>query len=136
MAQQKIKFNDIVIKQPVTFKRSKETTFAEDSNRDMTGVLHAKPKFTVEAFNMEWKHLSLSEMSTILQIVDLGETFQMTYLSPYYGTWRTDTFYVGEGSEDCGCIEESGEFYDSLTFNAICVNPLQRYTPPVSGGGS
>lgn len=131
MAQQKIKFNNNTIKQPVSFKRSKETTYAEDSTRAMTGVLHAKPLFTIEAYSIEWKHLSLSEMATILQIVDLGNTFQMTYLSPYHGYWRTDYFYVAEGSQDYGSIEENGEFYDTLSFNVICVNPLSA-----TGGGS
>lgn len=131
MAQRKILFNNNNIKQPVSFKRSKETTFSDDSGRDMTGVLHAKPKFTIEAYSIEWKHLSLSEMATILQIVDEGYTFTMTYPSAYHGYWRTDTFYVGEGTQDYGSIEENGEFYDTLSFNVICVNPLSA-----TGGGS
>jgi hypothetical protein len=126
MAQKKILFNNTVVKVPTVFAPQFEITFSEDSTRSMTGVLYKKPQFTVEAYKMEWKHLSLTEMSTILQIVDHGDNFTVYYPSAHHGEWRTDTFYVGRGEMDMGSIEENGEYYNSLSFNIVCINPLPR----------
>ena len=124
MAQKKIKFNNVVIKTPVEFSPEFETTFSEDSTRSMAGVLYKKPLFTTEAYKMAWKHLSLTEISTILQIVDHGANFSVYYPSAHHGAWRTGTFYVGKGSMAVGSIEENGEYYSELSFNIVSVTPL------------
>lgn len=125
MAQEKITFNGTVIKQPDEgLKYSFETTYSEDSTRVQTGVLHTTPLFTVESYGYEATGLTIQEMKTILQIVAKGKHFKMHYFSPYYGTWRDDTFYVGKGSLTIGTLRQDKELFDSLSFNIVGVNPI------------
>lgn len=126
MKQEKILFNGIEIKQPdsgslgINF----ETTYTDDSDRNMNGTAIITPLFTVESYSYEATNLTLQEMSRILQIVDKGEVFNMRYLSAHYGRWRTDEFYVGKGSLSVGTWKVSEEKYDKLSFNIIGVNPI------------
>lgn len=123
--QEKITINGTVIRQPDTgLAFDFETTYTEDSTRVQSGVGHFTPMFTVEAFGYEASGLTKAEMYTILQLVAKGGNFQLHYYSPYYGTWRTDTFYVGKGSLKIGSLIEDGELFDSLSFNMIGVNPI------------
>lgn len=123
--QEKITINGTVIRQPDTgLAFDFETTYTEDSTRVQSGVGHFTPMFTVEAFGYEASGLTKAEMYTILQLVAKGNNFQLHYYSPYYGTWRTDTFYVGKGSLKIGSLIEDGELFDSLSFNMIGVNPI------------
>ena len=126
MAQDVIKFNNTVIAQPdAGLGFDFETTYTEDSTRVQSGVLHASPMFTVEAFSYEnTRGLTVAEMRTILQIIAKGGRFTMHYFSPYYGQWRNDKFYVGKGSLAIGSLSENGECFESLAFNIIGVNPL------------
>ena len=125
MAQDYIKINGTQICQPDEgLGYDFETTYSEDSIRVQSGVLHATPLFTVEAFSYSASYLTVAEMKTILQAVAKGATFTLHYFSPYYGTWRDDEFYVGKGSLSVGRLNESGEIYDSLSFNMIGVNPI------------
>ena len=125
MAQERYTINGIAIRQPDSgLAYDFETTYTEDSTRVQSGEGHFTPMFTVEALGYEASFLTIQEMQTILQLVAKGENFQLHYFSPYYGVWRTDSFYVGKGSLKIGCLIEDGEMYDSLSFNMIGVNPI------------
>ena len=123
--QEKITFNDIAIKQPDEgLKYDFETTYTDDSTRVQSGVLHSTPLFTVESFGYSSSNLTIEEMRTILQIVAKGKRFKMHYLSPYYGQWRDDTFYVGKSSLSIGTLRQDKERFKSLSFNVVGVNPI------------
>lgn len=125
MAQDKLKFNGVAIKQPDKgLGYDFETTYSEDSGRVQSGVLHITPLFTVEAFSYTATDLTEAEMSQILRIVAKGAEFKMHYRSPYYGGWRDDQFYVGKGSLSIGSWKEDEERYENLSFNVIGANPL------------
>lgn len=125
MAQDKLKFNGIAIKQPDKgLGYDFETTYSEDSGRVQSGVLHITPLFTVEAFSYTATDLTEAEMSQILRIVAKGAIFNMHYRSPYYGKWRDDQFYVGKGTLSIGSWKEGEERYENLSFNVIGANPL------------
>lgn len=125
MAQEYMKINDLVVKQPDQgLGYDFETTFTNDSTRVQNGVLHITPMFTVESFSYTATNLTNEEMTTILQNMAKGNKFKLHYRSPYYGEWRDDYFYVGKGSMKIGLWKESEERYDSLSFNMIGVNPL------------
>lgn len=125
MAQDKVKINDIEIKQPDQgLGYEFETTYTEDSVRVQSGVLHLTPMFTVESFSYEASNLTAAEMSKILQLVSTGKRFKLHYRSPYYGKWRDDYFYVGKGSVNIGSWKEDKERYENLSFNMIGVNPI------------
>ena len=123
--QNKITINGTEIRQPDTgLAYSFETTYTADSGRDTSGILHESAMFTVENFGYTASGLSASEMSQILALIAKGQRFTLHYMSPYYGTWRDDDFYVGKGSLSIGNWIEAEECYDSLSFNLIGVNPI------------
>lgn len=125
MAQEYILFNGTQIRQPDEgLGYSFETTYTEDSTRVQTGAGHFSPMFTVESFSYEATDLTKAEMSQILQIIAKGANFQMHYFSPYWGQWRTDTFYVGKGSLSIGRLNLDDERFESLSFNIVGVNPI------------
>ncbi len=117
--------NGTLIKQPDEgLGYSFETTYTEDSTRVQTGEGFFTPLFTVESFAYKATRLTLREMSTILQMVAKGQFFDFTYMSPYYGGWRTDQFYVGKGSLNIGWFNETTGHYDELSMNIIGRNPI------------
>lgn len=125
MAQEKITFNGVTIKQPDEgLGYDFETTYTDDSTRVQSGVLHSTPLFTVESYSYSASWLTIQEMKQILQIVAKGKPFRMHYFSPYYGTWRDDLFYVGNGSLSIGTLREDKEKFESLSFNIVGVNPI------------
>ena len=125
MAQNYITINGVKIKQPDEgLGYSFETTYTSDSTRVQSGAMHATPMFTVESFSYAASYLTIAEMQAILQKVAKGGNFTLHYFSPYYGQWRDDTFYVGKGSLEIGRLTEDGEYFDSLSFNVVGVNPI------------
>ena len=125
MAQEKIKFNDVVIFQPdKDVGYAWETTYTEDSGRVVSGKARISPLFTVEAFTFSFTNIPVKEMSKILKIVAKGKPFKMHYFSPYYAEWRNDTFYVGQGDTSLGSLKENDEIFTSATIKATGVNPI------------
>lgn len=125
MAQNYIMIDNVKIKQPDEgLGYSFETTYTSDSTRVQSGAMHATPMFTVESFSYTASDLTIAEMQAILQMVVKGGNFTLHYFSPYYGQWRDDTFYVGKGSLEIGRLTEDGEYFDSLSFNMVGVNPI------------
>lgn len=125
MAQELIKINNTIIRQPDEgLGYSFETTYSEDTSRTQSGNLVMSPMFTVEAFEYEATTLTAEEVRTILQFIAKGQKFNLRYFSPYYGEWRTDEFYVGQGSMEIGRLNTETERFDSLSFSMIGVNPI------------
>lgn len=125
MAQEQITINGVRIKQPETgLGYSFETTYTDDSTRVQSGVLHSTPLFTVESFSYSAKWLTVDEMATLLSLVAKGKNFRLHYFSPYYGKWRDDTFYVGQGSLSVGALRQDKEMFESISFNMVGVNPI------------
>lgn len=125
MSQQYITMNGVRIKQPLeNLAYNFETTYTEDTTRVQSGELHSTSMFTVEQLGYQARNVSLSEMSQILQIIAKGNPFTLHYFSPYYGQWRDDLFYVGQGSLSVGKLTEDGEFFKTLAFNMTGVNPI------------
>lgn len=125
MAQERLLINGIAVKQPDSgLGYSFETTYTEDSVRVQSGVADISAMFTVEAFSYEATDLTESEMSTILQMIAKGKKYKLHYRSPYYGAWRDDYFYTGQGSLSIGSWKEDKERYENLSFNMVGVNPI------------
>ena len=126
MAQERIKINGIVIRQPdEDMGYDFETTYTEDSGRVQSGVMHSSPLFTVESLSYEASDMTVEEMRTILRQIANGGSFTLHYWSPYYGAWRDDKFYVGKGSLNIGTLKASEERYTKLSFNMVGVNPIK-----------
>lgn len=115
------------IKQPDSFTPNWATTYTEDSERSMSGKAYLEPMFTVESYSFEATDLSPEEAKLLLQSIiprPKKPTFQLTYFSWYYGEWRTDTFYVGQGSLNTRSLKENYEALETISCDMIGVNPL------------
>lgn len=125
MAQDKIKINNTEIYQPDSgLAYDFETTYTEDSTRVQTGVGHFTAMFTVERLGFGYTHIPQKDATKILRLVARGKPVTLHYFSLFYGSWRNDTFYVGQGSLSIGSLEENDEYLDSLSFNMVGVNPI------------
>ena len=122
MSQQRIQIDGVTVKQPDTFDWSFETTSTQDSVRTMSGHVYITPLFTVESFAVVFSRLTPAECSSILnKIVQRpGKAyFTLYYFSPYYGQWRTGTFYVGTGSLKVKTLKEGYETIQSISCNFV-----------------
>lgn len=123
--QNEIKINGVKVFQPdEDMGWSFETTYSEGSTRTQAGKGRFTPLFTVEQLSYSASDVPIAEASLILNMVARGKNFSLFYFSAYYGRWRTDTFYVGQGEISIGTLEEDGERLSSLSFNMTGVNPL------------
>ena len=100
-----------------------ETTYTEDTTRDMSGVLHETSLFTVEQLSYKATRVPMREVSQILKLI-VGRRFTVHYFSPYFGCWRDDVFYVGKGSLSIKTVKDSKENMKDVSFNLQGVNPL------------
>lgn len=115
------------IKQPDRFEPNWATTYTEDSGRVMSGKAFLDPMFTVESYAFEATSLTKTEAKEILQRIvprPSKPTFKLTYYSWFYGEWRTDTFYVGQGTLKCTTLKENEEELENISCDIIGVNPI------------
>ncbi len=125
VTQNKYRINNTSIWQPdKDLGYSFATTFTEDSTRDMSGVGHFTNMFTVEQCSYSAKHVPIDEASKLLKLIAKGQPFELYYFSPYYGKWRTDRFYVGQGNLSIGTLEEDREKISQISFNMTGINPI------------
>lgn len=125
MAQDYLKINNVIIATPDEgLGYDFETTYSEDTGRVQNGVLHLTPLFTVESFSYSLSNVPAEEVTKILKLVAKGKKFDFHYYSLFYGTWRTDRFYVGKGSISIGRLNASNERVDSFSMNIVGVNPI------------
>ena len=118
MAQERIKVGSFDRVQPTTFDWSFETTSTEDSGRSMSGNAMITPLYTVEAFDVQYENLKISDAQALLyEIVQRPRNpyFNMKYFSPYYGVWRTSQFYVGDGSLHVKTLRVGNELVESIS---------------------
>ena len=125
MAQEKLKINDVIVFQPKELINwDFETTYSPGSTRTQLGVGWFDELFTVEQYKYQAEDIPAKEASKILKMV-VNKKFQLHYFSPYYGEWRTDKFYVGEGSVSIESLKENQEISKSFTINMTGINPLE-----------
>lgn len=122
--QDKIKINGIEIYQPdEDMGMNFEKTYTSDSTRTQDGVGHFTQMFAVEKFTYKVTDIPADEAKKILKEI-MKPYFTLHYYSLFYGSWRDDTFYVGQGQCSIGTLSENKETLSSLSFNMVGVNPL------------
>lgn len=122
MAQEKITIDNYSAVQPTQFDWSFETTSTSDSGRAMSGAAYITPMFTVESYAVSYENLTVAQCQAILNIIVQrpGKSyFTLHYFSPFYGTWRTGTFYVGQGSLKVRTLKEGNERIQSISCNFV-----------------
>lgn len=120
-----IKINGIVIKQPDEdgYSAVLATTSTDDSDRDMSLVMHNTPIGTVEGYDLKWSYPTLQEAALILQQVLNKPKFTVHYMDIITGTWRDGEFYASNFNAPCKTLEEGEECWDELSFNIRGINP-------------
>ncbi len=126
MAQDVIKINGFKIRQPDEGELGYgfETTYSADTTRTQKGVLIPTALFTVEALTYSASFVPAYDVKTLLGFVATGKTFTLHYFSPYYGMWRDDKFYVGQGKLSIRRLDTQKEMFENITFQMTGVNPL------------
>lgn len=123
--QDYIKINGITIVQPDDdgYTANLSTTSTEDSDRDMSLVMHNTPIGTVESYSLKWTDIKASDMALILNQVLNKPSFSMHYFDILTASWRDGEFYATTFNSPCKTIEDGVEAWDELSFNVIGVNP-------------
>lgn len=123
--QDYIKINGITIVQPDEdgYTANLSTTSTEDSDRDMSLVMHNTPIGTVESYSLKWTDIKASDMALILNQVLNKPSFSMHYFDILTASWRDGEFYATTFNSPCKTIEDGVEAWDELSFNVIGVNP-------------
>ena len=121
--QDKIKFNNVEIKQPDVYKASLSTTSTDDSVRDMAMQMHNTPIGTVVGYDLGWSDLTAEEMKSILSQVVNKSSVNVHYFDVLTGTWKDDLFYATTFNAPALSLEDGVEIWDELTFKIVGVNP-------------
>lgn len=122
MAQKRIAVDGWNAVQPITFDFNFQTTSSEDSGRTMSGRASISPLFTVEAYDVEYDDLTPAQASALLKKIVQRPSkpfFSLYYFSPYYGNWRTASFYVGEGSLKVRTLKEGEEMISQISCSFV-----------------
>lgn len=123
--QDYIRINGIKIKQPDEdgYTAQLATTSTDDSDRDMSLVMHNTPVGTVEGYDLKWTDLTLEEASEILQQVVNKQSFTVHYMDILTGTWKDGEFYASNFNAPAGTLKEGEECWDELSFNIRGIDP-------------
>ena len=123
--QDYIKINGITIVQPDEDGYSVElsTTSTEDSDRDMSLVMHNTPIATVVSYSLKWTDIKATDAAQILSQIINKPSFSFHYFDILTASWRDGEFYATTFNSPCKTIENGVEAWDELSFNVIGVNP-------------
>lgn len=123
--QDYIMINGIKIKQPDEdgYEASLATTSTDDSDRDMSLVMHNTPIGTVEGYDLTWTDLSLQEAAEILQQVVNKSNFTVHYLDILTGVWKDGEFYASNFNAPARTLKDGKERWDKLSFGIRGINP-------------
>ena len=129
MATPYIKVNNTAIPQPsdenLTYKM--EVTDSQTTTRTMAGHFKGSPLFTVEAFDIVLTNLNATDCSNVLKNcirTKTRPTFSLYYFSPYYGSWRTDTFYCTAVDINVKSVKDNNEKLTDISMSWVGVNPV------------
>lgn len=119
-------FNGIRVKQPDDegYAAILATTSTDDSDRDMSLVMHNTPIGTVQGYNLKWTYISAEEVSVILKQVLNKSQFTVHYFDIYEARWRDGDFYASNFNMPSKTLEDGEECWAELSFNIRSIYPL------------
>ena len=129
MAQEHFKMGSstsayVQIKDPASYTANLATTSTHDSGRNQYLSMKNKVVGTVQQYELSWKTLTPTEMSTILSQVVNKEKFMFHYFNIFTGTWADDYFYATNFNMPCKTVKDGVECWDELKFNVIGTEPI------------
>ena len=92
------------------------TTSTENSGRTMRGNMKNSPLFTIEAYELKWSDIKVSDASKILKEVMGKSGFDFFHLNIYEDKWETKRFYAANFNAPCVSLVELEEKLDELSF--------------------
>lgn len=119
-----LKVDGVILPNPSTY----DTTYADldssNSYTSETGVLNRDMiRGNHRTIAVEWSHLKLSELQTILRSVSddksLKPSFQLTYFDLYSGTFKKGKFYATDRGVKSKRIRTTSDGFFSISFNFI-----------------
>lgn len=117
-------FNDIPVITPDTFQPNMATTSTEDSDRTQDLVMHNSPMGTIESYSFTWNYIEPEEAAKIIQQIKNKSQYKLRYLKADTGRWTTGQFYTSNYSFGTLRISNGDFVWESLSFNAVGVNPI------------
>lgn len=126
MAQEQMKIGD-VIPIPVDedgYQLQFATTSSANSARTMRGDMKNSPLFTVEAYQLKWTDIPVSEASKILMQVINKASFKFYHFNVYKNRWETGDFYAINYNVPVCSLVEGEEKLDELSFQVTGTHPL------------
>jgi hypothetical protein len=103
------------------YEVSYEQMFA-DANRNMQGSLRANYVGTVPKISVTFRHLTQSEMTTIINLLN-DDTFSVTWWDEDAQATKTANFYRGELKTGLYRATDS-VLYKTLSVNLIAYDPI------------
>ena len=123
--QEAITINGVYIKQPDQdgYSAVLATTSTDDSDRDMSLVMHNTPMGTVEGYDLKWKYIKPLEAAQILQQVLNKSEFTVHYFDIITAQWRDGKFYASNFNAPVKTLKDGEECWSELSFNIRSINP-------------
>lgn len=125
--QNYITFNGVRVAQPDEengYSAVLATTSTDDSDRDMSLVMHNTPIGTVIGYDLKWTWITAAEAAEILQQVVNKSQFTMHYFDIYDAQWKDGLFYASNFNSPAFSLREGEEYWSELSFNVRGIYPL------------
>ncbi len=90
----------------------------------MRGNMKNSPLFTIEAYELKWSDIKVSDASKILKEVMGKSGFDFFHLNIYEDKWETKRFYAANFNAPCVSLVEGEEKLDELSFQVTSENPV------------
>lgn len=121
--QDRISINGVSIAQPTKYKAVFATTSTDDSDRDMSLVMHNTPIGSVEGYDLEWEYLTPKEASDILRQVLNRPEFTVHYFDLLNGAWTDGKFYASNYEAPCLTLKDGMACWEGLSFGIRGIYP-------------
>ena len=120
----KFKANEIVIKDPSSFKAVFATTSTEESGRVQSLMMYNTPIGTIAGYDIVWEILTPAEISAILHQMINKKSFAFYCPSAYSGEWETQSFYASNYTAAALTLIEGEERWTDLAINIRRIDAL------------
>lgn len=122
--QKRITIDGVAIRQPTSYQPIFSTTSTASSARTQDLVMHNTPIGTIAGYDMEWKSLTWTEISTILSSMLNKSKFSVYHPSPLAGDWATAYFYASDFTMAAQRLKDGQEKWTGLKISIRSVRPV------------
>lgn len=125
MAREHFSIDGTTIKTPDSYKPVFATTSTEDSDRTQDLIMHNTPMGTIVGYDLTWKSLKSSEISTILNLMMNKSSFSFHHRDPRNSSgWSDADFYASNFSMGAQRLQEGQELWSDLSINVRGIYPV------------